>query len=158
MWMCERYSRWRQRQALCTYLGRRHWSVYRTTTSPSLSTSRSLITLNDIIIIMMMMMAGGSLSHCLHAGCQSPTSAFTCSALKQTTTPPQPINVWHFHTHKANSSGGDLSCLLACLICHKSWWGSRPPLSLLQSFFLPFPLCRLSRGSGQSPLTRCQTF
>ena len=43
-------------------------------------------------------------------------------------------------------------------ICHKSWGSrSRPPLFLRQSSFLPFPLV-LSKGSGQSTLTRCQTF
>jgi len=37
-------------------------------------------------------------------------------------------------------------------ICHKSWGatGLRPPLSLLQSSFLPLPLADSSRGLGSA--------
>ena len=34
-------------------------------------------------------------------------------------------------------------------ICHKSWW-SRPPLSVLQSSFLPFPLMDSPGGLGRA--------
>ena len=34
-------------------------------------------------------------------------------------------------------------------ICHESW-GSRPPLSLLQSSFLPFPLVDSPGGLGRA--------
>ena len=40
-----------------------------------------------------MVMVTRSLSQCLHTGCQSPTSVFTWSALKQTTTWRHPLNV-----------------------------------------------------------------